>query len=50
MFEVQSHFKVLLPCGLKQAEEKVLKLIQQETSSEVFEEKQMFAKTRKGGD
>ena len=46
----KSHSKVLLPCELQRAEEKVLKLIQRETFPEVYDGKQMFGKTSKGGD
>ena len=46
----KSQSKVLLPCELQQAQEKVLKLIQRETFPEVYDGKQMFGKTRKGGD
>ena len=46
----KSQSKVLLPCELQRAEEKVLKLIQRETFPEVYDGKQMFCKTSKGGD
>ena len=43
----KSQSKVLLPCELELAEEKVLKLIQQETFLEMYEGKQPFGKTSK---
>ena len=46
----KSQSKVLLSCELKRAEEKVLKLIQREIFPEVYNGKQMFGKTSKGGD
>ena len=46
----KSQSKVLLPCELQRAEEKILKLIQRETFPEVYDVKQMFGKTSKGGD
>ena len=49
-FKIKSQSKVLLPCEVKRAEEKVLKLIQLETSSEVFNGKQTFGNTSKSGD
>ena len=45
----KSQSKVLLPCELELAEEKVLILIQQETIPEMYEGKQSFGKTSKGG-
>ena len=46
----KSQCKVLLPCELKRAEEKVLKLIQRESFPEVYDGKQLFGKTNKSGD
>ena len=46
----KSQSKVILPCELQRAEEKVLKLIQRETFLEVYDGKQMFGKTSKGGE
>ena len=45
----KSQSKILLPCELELAEENVLKLIQQETFLEMYEGKQSFGKTSKGG-
>ena len=47
-FEFKSQSKVLLPCELELAEEKVLKLSQQKTFPELYDEKQSFGKTSKG--
>ena len=46
-FKRQSKF--LLPCELKRAEEKVLKLLQRETFPEVYDGKQPFGKIKKDG-
>ena len=46
----KSQSKVLLPCELQRAEEKFLKIIQRETFPEVYDGKQMFGNTSKGGD
>ena len=46
-FKRQSKF--LLPCELKRAEEKVVKVTQRGTFPEVYDGKQLFCKTSKGG-